>query len=178
MKKLTKTLVVICCMLMATATCLAGPIKEISGKKEYKNILKESAVAVLKCDWTAATYDGKQPVAEYFAADWDKVRTDCERSFINGFNDKSSALKLASTSSDAKYTFTLKVDKVDCFFAAMAFVPRHEAKMWGQLDVTDNTTGSVVASFKINEAEDGRDMVRNESFGKTFLEIGKKFAKP
>ena len=164
-------------MLLTTVTAFAGPIKEISGKKEYKTLLKESAVAVLKCDWTKATYDDKQPVAEYFAADWDKVRDNCERSFINGFNEKSSALKLASNSSNAKYTFTLKVDKVDCFFAAMAFVPRHKAKMWGQLDVTDNATGNVVASFKITEAEDGRDMVRNESFGKTFLEIAKKFAK-
>lgn len=177
MKKLTRTLVMVCCLLLATATAWAGPIKEISGKKEYKTLLKESTVAVLKCDWTSATYDGKQPVAEYFAADWDKVREDCERSFINGFNDKSTALKLAANSSNAKYTFTLKVDKVDCFFAAMAFVPRHEAKLWGQLNVTDNATGTVVASFKITEAEDGRDMVRNESFGKTFLGIAQKFAK-
>ncbi len=178
MTKVTKFLVVVCCVFMTTVSAFAGPIKELSGKKEYKTILKESVMAVLQCDWTAATYDGKQPVAEYFATDWDKVRTDCERSFVKGFNEKSSALKLASSSNAAKYTFTLKVDKMDCFFAAMAFVPRHEAKMWGQLDITDNATGRIVASFRITEAEDGRDMVRNESFGKTFLEVGKKFAKP
>ncbi len=159
-------------------TAFAGsPIKVVTGKANVKAIMADNATAAIKFDWTNTTYDGKQSIADYFGKDCDFVVNDCQSKFVAGFNTASKGLKLADQAEGAKYIFTLTVSKVDCFFAAMRFVPRHESKMWGNLTISSAETGEKLFEANIDEAENGCDFVRNESFGKTFAILGEKVAK-
>lgn len=167
--------------LFAITLCVVSyagnPIKIVTGKANAKTIMADNATAAVKYDWSKTTYDGKQSISDYFGKDCDFVVNDCQEKFVTGFNTASKGLKLTDKEDGAKYIFTLTVSKVDCFFAAMGFVPGHEGKMWGKLTVCSAETGETLLEADIDEAEDGRDLVRNESFGKTFGLLGKKIAK-
>ena len=52
-----------------------------------------------------------------------------------------------------------------------------EGKMWGTLKIVKTSNGATLAEVDIEEAEDGKDYVRKESFGKTFKRLGGKVAK-
>ena len=168
-------------LLFTLTLCLftfaGNPIKIVTGKTAIKGILSENATAVMQFDWTCATYDGKCSIGEELGEDAAFVVNDCQNKFVTGFNTKSKGLKLCEQSDGAKYKVLLTVTKMDCFFAAMSFVPRHEGKMWGKIAITSAETGETLFEANIDEAEDGQDMVRKECFGKTFELLGEKVAK-
>lgn len=174
MKRIISTLIALfVCMSM-----LAGnPLKVTSGKQNLKEIMASAGTALVEYDWTTTMYDNKVSIKDKFADDCDFVVNDCSQSFINGFNAKSKGLKLTTENAGAKYKFLLKVDNVDSFFAAMRFVPRHEAKMWGKLTIVSTENNETLAEINIVEAEDGADFVFKECFGKTFFILGEKVAK-
>lgn len=158
--------------------CFAGnPLKVLQGKQALKTVMTETATAVVQFDWSNTMYDNKVTAKEQFGEDYGFVVNDCQISFVNGFNGESKGLQLTNKAEGAKYKFVLSVTNLDCFFAAMRFVPRHESKMWGKLTIKNATNDEIVAEINIDEAEDGCDIVRRESFGKTFLLLGKKVAK-
>lgn len=167
--------------LFAITLCLVSfagnPVKIVTGKANAKGIMADNATAAIKFDWSDTTYDGKQSISDYFGKDCDFVVNDCQKKFVESFNTASKGLKLTDQTEGAKYIFTLTVSKVDCFFAAMRFVPRHESKMWGKLTVCSAETGETLLEANIDEAENGCDFVRNESFGKTFGLLGERIAK-
>lgn len=167
--------------LFAITLCVVSfagnPVKIVTGKANAKGIMADNATAAIKFDWSKTTYDGKQSISDYFGDDCNFIVTDCQSKFVESFNEASKGLKLTDKEESAKYIFTLTVSKVDCFFAAMGFVPGHESKMWGKLTVCSAETGDTLLEADIDEAEDGRDFVRNESFGKTFGILGKRIAK-
>ena len=159
--------------------CFAGnPLKVTQGDKNaVKAMMKETATAVVEFDWSSTMYDNKKTAKDEFGEDYAFVVNDCQTSFVNGFNGESKGLQLTNKAEGAKYKFVLSVTNVDCFFAVMRFVPRHESKMWGKLTIKNAADDETVAEISIDEAEDGCDVVRRESFGKTFLLLGKRLAK-
>lgn len=175
MKKIISTL-----FLMAIClTSFAGnPFKITLGKENVKTIMRDAAVAVVECDWNSTMYDNKITAKEKFGADYDFIVSDCQKSFVSAFNAASKGLRLSSElTEDAKYKLVLKISNVDSFFAAMSFVPRNEAKMWGIATICSVESGEKLLEVAIDEAEDGQDFVWRECFGKTFGEMGKRLAK-
>ena len=75
------------------------------------------------------------------------------------------------------YDFILKVSNIDAHVDVIGFGPKHVAEVWGELKVIDKASNEVVLQVKIDEADDGDDYVRRECFGKTFLDVGQRFAK-
>ena len=175
MKKFISTLI----MMVVCVSMFAGnPFRIKEGKQNAKSLMKENTIAVVEYDWSGAMYDRKMSAKDKFEADYDFVVSNCESSFVTGFNGESKGLRLSNEANEnAKYKITLKVTNLDSFFAAMRFVPRHEAKMWGTITVTSMATGEKVLEATINEAEDGCDLVWRECFGKTFAEMGKNLTK-
>ena len=91
--------------------------------------------------------------------------------------NKAKKLRMTQDGNDAKYKFILKVANVDRFFAAMAFIPQHEAKMWGTLTIVDMASGQTLAVVEIEEAEDGQHVDIKYCYGETFEELGQTVAK-
>ncbi len=174
MKKLLSTLfaLFVCVSMMA-----GNPLKVVSGKQNLKEIMATVGTALVEYDWSTTMYDNKVSAKEKFGSDYDYVVKDCSQSFMNGFNAKSKSLKLTTDKASSKYKFVLKVDNVDSFFAAMRFVPRNEAKMWGKLTIVSTESGETLAEINIVEAEDGADFVFKDCFGKTFSILGEKVSK-
>ncbi|MBO7471817.1 MAG: hypothetical protein J6T78_08135 [Bacteroidaceae bacterium] len=175
MKKVLLSLFV---MMISVATFAGNPLKVISSNVELKTFMKEQASANLVIDWKNAQYDNRKSAAAEFNEDDDYafIQKDCAEKFIEGFNAKSKGIKLEQGKKDADYKFAITITNLDTFINVMGWGPRTEAKMWGNLKITD-AKGSVVAEIEIDEAEDGTDYIRREAFGKTFLLLGQKVAK-
>ena len=175
MKKIISS---ICLMAVCIGMFAGNPFKITMGKQNVRNLMKETAIAVVEYDWSGTMYDNKVTAEEKFATDYDFVVSHCQSNFVSGFNGASKGLRLSNeANADAKYKMTLKVTNLDSFFAAMRFVPRHEGKMWGKVSVMSIATGEPVFEATIDEAEDGCDCIWRECFGKTFAEMGKNMTK-
>ena len=174
MKRIILTAVLVFSAMMSFA---GNPLKIISGKYQVQTIMKESATVVVVYDWSQAQYDNKKALKKEWGDNYDLIVEDCEKSFIEGFNDNAKKLRIDQTSENARYRFVLTIKNVDRFFAAMAFIPAHEAKMWGTLTILDNMTNQTLAEIDIDEAEDGQHVDIRYCYGETFEELGEKVAK-
>jgi hypothetical protein len=172
-----KNLMAICLLLCSVAALAGSPFKKITGKENLKPILRNEAEALIEFDWSNAKFDKTKDLKTQFAGDYDYILNDCEQKFIEGFNEKTKKMKLVKNSSDAKYKVVLKVSSVDHYYQAMIFIPRFEAKMWGNLEIIDLTTNQPVVTVVIDEAEEGYDFVIKDCYGKTFKELGENVAK-
>ena len=167
MKNFFMTMCLLLCSIVAMAS---NPLKAIEGKKNLSTIMRSKGKALIVFDWSEAKYDKDKDLKEKLGNDYDFVLSDCEKSFIKGFNGKSNA-------SEATYKFILKVTCIDRYFSVMSFVPKHEAKMWGSLEIVDVKTKESLVKITIDEAEDGKDSVPRECFGKTFFNLAERVAK-
>ena len=174
MKRLLLTAIL---ALSAVIAFAGNPLKIVNGKDQVKTIMKENTTVVVEFDWSQAKYDNKKTLKEQWEGDYDYIVNDCEESFIKGFNENAKKLKMAKEADNAKYKFVLTVTNIDRFFAAMAFIPQHEAKMWGTLTIVDIASNQTLAEVRIDEAEDGQHVDVKQCFGETFEELGEKIAK-
>lgn len=174
MKNFFMTMCLLLCSIVAMAS---NPLKAIEGKKNLSTIMRSKGKALIVFDWSEAKYDKDKDLKEKLGNDYDFVLSDCEKSFIKGFNEKSKKIKLAKDASEATYKFILKVTCIDRYFSVMSFVPKHEAKMWGSLEIVDVKTKESLVKITIDEAEDGKDFVPRECFGKTFFNLAERVAK-
>ncbi len=173
-----KRFALFCSMLFIAIFAFASnPMKKIEGRDNLKAIMSSDAKAYVIYDWTEAKYDKTKDIKVQLAEDYDFVISDCEKSFVTGFNNKAKHLKLSTDSNGAKYKFVLKVTCIDRYFQPMTFVPKHEGKMWGTLEIFNAETNESLTKITIDEAEEGYDLVPRECFGKTFLNLGEKVAK-
>lgn len=172
MRKVFLTLLV---MLVCIATYAGKTLSVINSKVQLKQFMKEQANACLVIDWSGAKYDNKKSASSEFGKDFNFIKEDCVSKFIEGFNAKSKGIKLKKDKKGTTYKFVITVRNLDSFVNVMGG-GRTEAKMWGDLKIT-NAKGGAIAEIKIDEAEDGTDYVRREAFGKTFMKLGQKVAK-
>ncbi|MCD8304782.1 MAG: hypothetical protein LUC86_08180 [Prevotellaceae bacterium] len=172
-----KVIVTYCILFTCVAAFASNPYKVLTGKENLKSISKESVPILLVIDWSETKYDGDKEVTEEWGDDYDFIINDCAKSFIAGYNEKSKGPKVMSTVEDAKYKFLITVENVDRFFDPMEFVPGFKAKVWADVKLIEVDSEDIVAEILIDEADEGRDFVANECFGKNFYEIGKKMAK-
>lgn len=173
-----KKISIILIALFACTVAFAGnPIKLITGKKEAKNLMKLNVTMCVNYDWSNAKYDTDKELKDQWGVDYDYIINDCEKSFINGFNENSNGPVFTASDENAQYSLLLKITNVDSYFSVMSIPARYEAKMWGHLTIVSNSTGSVVLEAEIDEAEDGKDFVPRDCFGKTFGELGKTISK-
>lgn len=172
-----KTLSVFC-MLFACAMAFAGnPIKNLTGKDALKAMQKSEATATVVIDWSAAKFDKTKDLKATLADDYDFIMKDCVDGFVKGFNEKSKKVKMAADAKDAAYKFVIKVTNLDSYYCVMGWFPQWEAKVWGSCQIIDTKTDKVLATFDIEEAEDGKDINKRECYGKTFGELGETMAK-
>lgn len=174
MKKLFLSL---CAIVMCTSVFAGNPLKVLTRNGDLKDIMKKEVPAVLVIDWTSTKFDNKKAASKEFGKDWAFIKKDCTDKFIEGFNKKSKGLKLQKSAKGAKYKFTIKVTNIDSFAKVFGGGGQTVGKVWGTLKIQELPKGRVVAEVEITEAEDGRDYVRRESFGKTMKLLGVRVAK-
>lgn len=173
MRKICFTLVL---MFVSVVTFAGNPLSVVSSKVDLKQLMKEDAYAILVIDWSRAKYDNKKTAAAEFGKDLAFIKNDCADKFIEGFNDKSKGIVLDKNRKKAPYKFVIRVTNLDAYVDVMRG-GQWEGKMWGTLKIVKTSNGATLAEVDIEEAEDGKDYVRKESFGKTFKRLGGKVAK-
>jgi hypothetical protein len=175
MKKLS--LVVLLLMCFFAFSYARNPLIIIKSSIKPKELMKKKACATLTIDWSEALYDNDRKVEIEFDKDSIFTKKDCYNKFVEGFNTFSKGLIIDNDGDNIAYEFVLKVSNIDAHVSVMGFGPRHVAEVWGELKVIDKASNEVVLQVKIDEADDGDDYVRRECFGKTFLDVGQRFAK-
>lgn len=173
MRKICFTLVL---TFVSVVTFAGNPLSVVSSKVDLKQLMKEDAYAILVIDWSRAKYDNKKTAAAEFGKDFAFIKNDCADKFIEGFNDKSKGIVLDKNRKKAPYKFVIRVTNLDAYVDVMRG-GQWEGKMWGTLKIVKTSNGATLAEVDIEEAEDGKDYVRKESFGKTFKRLGGKVAK-
>ena len=172
-----RTLFTFLVMLIGSTAFAGNPLTVVNSSIDLKELKKKDVAAVLVIDWNSTKFDNKKAASKEFGKDWAFIKKDCTDKFIEGFNKKSKGLKLQKSAKGAKYKFTIKVTNIDSFAKVFGGGGQTVGKVWGTLKIQELPKGRVVAEVEITEAEDGRDYVRRESFGKTMKLLGVRVAK-
>ena len=175
MKKLS--LVALLFMCFFAFSYARNPLKIVKNSIKPKELMKKKACATLTIDWSEALWDNEKKVEIEFDKDSIFTKKDCYNKFVEGFNKFSNGLIIDNDGDNIAYEFLLIVRNLDAHIGVMGFGPRHVAELWGDLKVIDKSSNEVVLQVQIDEADDGDDYVRRECFGKTFMEVAKRFTR-
>lgn len=168
-----KKLFLLFVMLMGVLTASAGENVLSLEKGELASLKTGGNVAVV-FNFDGAMYDLKEPLATHYS-NLAELTTKVPFNFTEGFNGKCKKSKVVD-STDAKYTITIKVDNMDCYYKVVSFVPGHVTKVWGTASIKDNSSGETIAVMQITECAGSRDFTIDDSFGKCFISLGEKLA--
>ncbi len=169
-----KRLFLLFALLMGVLTLSAGD-KVLTLEKGELASLKTGGNVTVVFNFDGAMYDMKESLSAHYP-NFAELIAKVPLNFMEGFNDKCKESKVVD-SEDSKYTITIKVDNMDCYFKVVSFVPGHATKVWGNASIKDNTTGETIAVVKITECAGSRDFTIDDSFGKCFISLGGKMAK-
>ncbi|MBQ9230413.1 MAG: hypothetical protein IJ190_04435 [Prevotella sp.] len=136
------------------------------------SILQKQSEALLKIDFSntiVSTKNGNMGLDEYMQAEekdlakWERTRTKIEKQIEYGFNHKNKkGLHASLEGGNSPYKVLFKIQKVDFGStgkaALAAFVPFSSkksggAKLWGTIDIIDNSTHKRVCTFDIDRIE-------------------------
>lgn len=171
MKKTILSLILFCAVCLSA---LAGSsIKVIHGDKHF--LRKATGEAVLKIDWTDATYDYGMPLSEKFPtfAPFDEASW---TGFNQEFSENCHTLRLVRQSTSARYLITIKVHNVDQYIKVFSVIPGPATKVWSTVTITDQQTGEDVVIIRANEVDGGASPSPFESFSDSFEELGEEVA--
>lgn len=175
-KTMRKVWLALLLTLVCVATIARNPLYVVNSKVALKQLMKEDVYATLVIDWSRAKYDDKKSATAEFGKDFAFIKNDCADKFIEGFNAKSKGIALEKNRKKVAYKFVIRVTNMDAYVDVMRG-GQWESKVWGTLKIVKASNGATVAEVEIEEARNGKDYVRKESFGKTFKRLGEKVAK-
>ena len=152
-------------------------IETVSGNWSFLN---EETSAVVVFDYSEATWGEEVYYEQWCGDDFAKRVKLCHGSFILGFNNESSKLKIKQEDSSAKYRITIKINKLEENHGAImkgGLWGRYYISCFGSIIVEDINTGEVVCSAIIDDEDGDRDLVIEDRLAKCFNALGKAAAK-
>jgi len=136
------------------------------------SVLQKHSEALLKIDFSStivSTKDGNVGFDEYMQTEekdmekWEKTRTKIEKQIEYGFNHKNKkGLQVSLERDNSPYKILFKIQKVDFGSTGKSilasFIPFSSkksggAKLWGTIDIIDNSTHKRVCTFDIDRIE-------------------------
>ncbi len=133
-------------------------------------ILKEKTSALVVFDWEGATWDHENSLEEQWGADYAKILSKSEATFVAEFNKKSKGLKLDTSIEDSSVCMTVKISNADKHWAWGMVT-----SIWGTVTVTNDNKS--VLSIDMEKMEGEGDNSSDDSVARTFQEIAKKLTK-
>lgn len=171
-----RNLVLSIIMLLFYLTAFAD-IDVTSGSSDF---LSEEVTAIVVFDYSEATWQEETYYEQWCGNDFvNRVKLGYG-SFILGFNNESSKLKIKQEDPSAKYRITVKINKLEENHGAVlkgGLWGRFYIQCFGTIIVEEITSGEVVCTAIIDEEEGERDLVIDDRLAKCFYALGKATAK-
>ena len=152
-------------------------IKTISGNWSFLN---ENTTAVVVFDYSDATWQEESYYEQWCGDDFANRVKLGYGSFILGFNNENSKLKIKQEDSSAKYRIIVKIKALEERHGAVlkgGLWGRYYIQCSGTIIVEEITSGEVVCTAKIDEEEGERDLVIDDRLAKCFYALGEATAK-
>ena len=152
-------------------------INTISGNWSFLN---EETTAIVAFDYSETTWEDESYYEQWCGDDFAKRVKLGYGSFILGFNNESSKLKIQQEDSSAKYRIIVKINVLEEKRGAVlkgGLWGRYYIQCSGNIIVEDIASGEVVCTAKIDDEEGERDLVINDRLAKCFYALGKATAK-
>lgn len=153
---------------------------DIDVKSGSSNFLNEATTAVVVFDYSNATWQKEAYYEQWCGNDFANRVQLGYGSFILGFNNESSKLKIKQEDSAAKYRITVKIHQLEENKGAIlkgGLWGRYYIQCSGTIIVEEIASGEVVCIAKIDDEEGERDLVINDRLAKCFYALGKATAK-
>ena len=171
-----KNLVLSIIMLLFYLTAFAD-IDVTSGSSDF---LDEEVTAIVVFDYSKATWQEEVYYEQWCGNDFANRVKLGYGSFILGFNNESSKLKIQQEDSSAKYRIIVKINVFEEKHGAAlkgGLWGRYYIQCSGTILVEEIASGEVVCTAKIDDEEGERDLVINDRLAKCFYALGKATAK-
>lgn len=171
-----KNLVLSMIMLLFHLTSFAD-IDITSGSSSFLN---EEATAIVVFDYSEAIWEENAYYEQWCGDDFAKRVKLGYGSFILGFNNESSKLKIKQEDSSAKYRIIVKINVFEEEHGAIlkgGLWGRYYIQCSGTIIVEEITSGKIVCSANIDDEEGERDLVIDDRLSKFFYALGKATAK-
>lgn len=152
-------------------------INTISGNWSFLN---EETTAIVVFDYNEATWEDESYYEQWCGDDFAKRVKLGYGSFILGFNNESSRMKIKQEDSSAKYRITVKINKLEENHGALmngGLWGRYYISCFGTIIVEEISTGVVVCKAIIDDEEGERDLVIEDRLAKCFNALGSAIAK-
>ena len=163
-------------MLLFYLTAFAD-IDITSGSSDFLN---EETTAIVVFDYSEATWEEEAYYEQWCGDDFAKRVKLGYGSFILGFNNESSKLKIKQEDSSAKYRIKVKINVFEEEHGAVlkgGLWGRFYIQCSGTIIVEEIASGEVVCTAKIDDEEGERDLVMDDRLAKCFYALGKATAK-
>ena len=144
------------------------------------SFLNEETTAIVVFDYSEATWEDASYYKQWCGDDFANRVQLGYGSFILGFNNESSKLKIKQEDSLAKYRITVKIHKLEENKGAIlkgGLWGRYYIQCSGTIIVEKIASGEVVCTAKIDDEEGERDLVIDDRLAKCFNALGKATAK-
>ena len=152
-------------------------INTISGNWSFLN---EETTAIVAFDYSEATWEDESYYEQWCGDDFEQRVQLGYGSFILGFNNESSKLKIKQEDSSAKYRITVKINKLEESHGSLmkgGLWGRYYISCFGTIIVEEISTGEVVCTAIIEDEEGEQDLMIEDRLAKCFNALGKATAK-
>lgn len=144
------------------------------------DFLKEEETAVVIFDYSKAIWNEESVYEQWCGDDYANRVNLSYGSYVLGFNNESTKLKIKQEDPSAKYRITVKITLIEEKHGALlkgGLWRRYYVQCSGTIVIEDIATGEVVCIAEIDEEEGERDLVINDRLAKCFYALGKSTAK-
>lgn len=160
--------------MIAISANAALALKVKSGN--WLSILNENAISFVEFDYSNAKWEEGQSY-EKFCGDTYLPRVQASVSdFIVSFNELSTGLKMSDKSEDAKYKMVFHIDNLERK-QGMSMWGRFFIRIYGQIEIIDNSTNECVCTIAVNGHSGGDDFVPEDRLSKCFRALADKLIK-
>ena len=168
-----KTLAIVALLLVSSMAFAAKPLKVKSGSAD---VLKQEGVAVVKMDYSNATWEKKSSYEEFCGEEYEERVAQSLEAIVKGFNSSTKGLTFTQgqKEAEAQYTVTVKVQDME---RKMTDIAMFNIRLSGTITIVDNTTGEEICEIEINKISGGSSYVPNTRLYSCFETLGTKLAK-
>lgn len=161
-------------LLLFAGLVYAGGIKIIVGNAKY---LKEYASIAVVFNWEQTMWNMEKPVKEHWGDSYQEYVDQGQASFIDGFNNASSKIKIVNDASSANIIMNITLKNFDYYFSVMSFVPGHKHKVWAEISIIQKETGNVLCKYVVDEFKGNRDFSVFDSYTEMMSKLASEIVK-
>ena len=171
MKKFISIFTMLLCIIMVSAA--ERPFELVEGDIAA---FKGAGNIEVTFDFDDATYDMQEPISVHYAT-LDDMLLRVPPYFKHGYQKKAKRSKVVYEEDNPQYLVVIKITNVKYNSKVLSVGSSNNTALWGTITFKDKATGATVLVLNINGCAGGHDFSADQSFIKSFQQLGEDFGK-